>query len=79
MKLKLFREDAGLSQEELGRRLSAALGETEERKYYQPRIAAYESGRNNLSLPVAKALVTVLNRALRAAKSRRKATLDDLL
>lgn len=79
MKLKSLREEAGLSQEQLGRQLADALGETRERKYYQPRIAAYEQGRNNLSLPAAKALVSILNRALRSAKSRRKAAIEDLL
>lgn len=79
MKLKTLRESAGLSQEQLGRKLAAALDEANPPKYCQPRIAAYERGRNNLSLPVAKALVTILNRELAKAKSRKRAALDDLL
>lgn len=77
MSLKSLRTEAGLSQNELGKRLSRAIpadGDTP--NYYQPRISAYENGRNTMPLPVAMALVKVLNRALKKAGSKKVATVE---
>lgn len=74
MSLKDLREKAGLSQAELGRRLAAELQEDTEPKFYQPRISAYESGRNRMPLPIAVALAKVLTKA-----GRKKVAAEDLL
>lgn len=78
MKLKELREVAGISQRELGERLSKELKETPP-KCTQTRISSYESGRNKVPLAVAIKLVVVLNRALKKAKSRRQASIEDLV
>lgn len=79
MSLKDLRLKARLSQHALGVALARKLGDPEdEGRYYQPRIAAYESGRNAMPLPVAIALVSVLNAALRKARCRTKVMVEDL-
>lgn len=80
MSLKTLREAAGLSQIELGKRLAIELGEpADDERYFQPRISAYETGRNRIPLPIAVSLTKVLNKALAKAKSKRKAAVEDLL
>lgn len=77
MSLKTLREKAGLSQHELGLRLHKKLHPgTEPPAYAQPRIAAYEHGRNAMSIPVAQALVAILNAALKKAGLAERATLQ---
>lgn len=79
MTLKVLRVEAGLSQRELGEALAKALPSSRpDTAYSQPRIAAYESGRNKMSLEVAMVLVKILNRALKKAKSKKTATLETL-
>lgn len=77
MSLKELRTEAGLSQLELGARLAKRLGDGEKR-YFQPRISAYESGRNNIPMNVGVALVDILNKQLRRQKSKKVATLEEL-
>lgn len=79
MSLKELREEAGLSQRELGERLAKAVPGEAAPEYYQPRISSYETGRNSMSVPVALALVKILNRELRKAKSKRVATIEGLV
>lgn len=83
MSLRELRIEAGLSQKELGERVAKALTPPGEKptppKYYQPRISAYESGRNVPSLNVAAALVAALNKALKKAGSDKSAKIEDLL
>lgn len=80
MSLKSLRTEAGLSQHELGKRLSRELpDEGDAPNYYQPRISAYENGRNTMPLPVAIALVKVLNKALKKAGSKQVASAEQLL
>jgi transcriptional regulator with XRE-family HTH domain len=64
--LKSLRELAGLSQEALGRRLTEAMPDPGGApNYAQPRIAAYEQGRNKVPLMVAQHLVAILNKSLK--------------
>lgn len=80
MSLKDLRREAGLSQHELGVALTKKLGQrVDESKYYQPRIAAYESGRNSMSVAVAVALVAALNAALKKAGSKQRASIELLV
>lgn len=75
--LKSLRTEAGLSQNELGQRLSRSMPSDAGRpNYYQPRISAYENGRNSMPLPVALALVKILNKALKKAGSKKVATVE---
>lgn len=79
MSLKDLREEAGLSQRELGELLAKSVPGDGEPEYYQPRISSYETGRNSMSLTVALALVAILNKELKKAKSKRVATVEGLL
>lgn len=83
MSLQALRTEAGLSQKELGEKIAKALtppGETPPApKYYQPRISAYESGRNVPPLNVAVAIVDALNKALKKAGSKKVAKVEDLV
>lgn len=76
MGLKQLRETAGLSQHELGKELAKRSGTSPQ--YAQPRISAYESGRNGIPLAVAMEITAILNKALRKKKSRTVATLEQL-
>lgn len=77
MGLKRLREEAGLSQRELGVQLAKSVGSIEPR-YAQPRICAYESGRNGIPLGIAAELVKILNKALKKNGSKEVATLEEL-
>lgn len=79
--LKYLRQLAGLSQEALGRKLSEALPESgsDAAAYAQPRISAYENGRNRISISVAQVLMTILNKELKRQKLSHRATLDSML
>lgn len=80
MSMKSLREKAGLSQQGLGELLAReAGGENADPKYFQPRVSAYETGRNRIPLPVAMSIVKVLNAALKKAKVKERATVEDLL
>lgn len=80
MSLKDLREEANLSQSELGSRLHALLPDTAETpEYFQPRISSYESGRNRIPLPVAVAIVRVLNDELEKQGVETRATVEGLL
>lgn len=74
--LATLRRAANLSQEELGRAIADKESET---KHHQPRISSYEMGTKRVPLPVAKRLMTVLNKHLKKAGSRRKAKLEDMI
>lgn len=76
--LKELRTEAGLTQKELAERLAKALPPATAPKFLQPRVSAYESGRNTPPLEVAIALTRILNRALKRAGSRRHAKVEDL-
>ena len=78
--LKSLRLEAGLSQHELGQQLAAAVPSRNSKPdYYQPRISAYENGRNTMPLPVAVALVKILNKALKKAGSRKVASVENMV
>ena|SRR5690606_12711422 len=76
--LKSLRIAAGLSQHELGKRLAKVVDDAAETSYYQPRISAYENGRNAMPLPVAMALVKILNKALAKAGAKERASIEDM-
>lgn len=80
MSLKSLREEARLSQCELGSRLHEAMPDSGvEPEYFQPRISSYESGRNRIPLPVAVAITKILNAELKARRSKVVATVEGLL
>jgi hypothetical protein len=74
--LAILRKAAGMSQEALGKAIAEPDSPTVN---HQPRISAYEQGKKRVPLPVAKKMVGVLNRHLKRQRSRRKATLDDMI
>ena len=74
--LAVLRKAAKLSQEELGRAIASPDSAT---THHQPRISSYEMGAKRVPLPVAKSLMTVLNKHLKKAGSRRKAKLEDMI
>lgn len=79
MNLRELREAAGITQQELGALLNVELGGADEPEYFQPRISSYETGRNTMPLPVALALVKVLNQKLKAAKVKARAKVEDMM
>lgn len=78
--LASLRHEAGLSQKQLGDFLFAAdRGKKPGTKdFTQPRIAAYETGRNQMTLRVAALLVKILNKQLAKAGSPTRVTINDL-
>lgn len=79
MRLKELREEARLSQRELGMLVADELGEGEKNeKSYQSRVSAWEAGRNEISLTVGMAIVRVLNVELKRVRSKTRAELTDL-
>jgi transcriptional regulator with XRE-family HTH domain len=65
MSLSKYREQAGLSQRQLGEALAKKIPSVPPARSFQARISAYETGRNKLSLDVAMALVAILNKELK--------------